>query len=119
MHPCKQVEPVFDMVEVASCFPAWKAVVKTFGPVLYLLHHPSFDNAFLRGMDMVIQVQEPTCLRIPCVPISRNWTLSITVYRGGNIPNSIIKQTIIFDMFIARQITLTSCIVLVTYQNIV
>ena len=86
MHPCKQVEPVFDMVEVASCFPDWKAVVKTFGPALYALHRPSFDNASLRGMYMVIQVQEPTCLRIPGVPINGNWTLSITVYRGGNKP---------------------------------
>ena len=42
-----------------------------------------------------------------------------TLSKNADIPNSIIKQTIIFDMFIARQITLTSCIVLVTYQNIV
>jgi hypothetical protein len=55
VHPCKQVEPVFDMVDAAaSCFPAWKIVIKSFRPVLYVSHRP-FNQAFLkRGMDMVI-----------------------------------------------------------------
>jgi hypothetical protein len=72
VHPCKQVEPVFDMVKVAARFPAWEIVIKAFGPVLDALHRP-FNQAFLqRGMDMVIQVQEPACLRIPSATISRN-----------------------------------------------
>jgi hypothetical protein len=53
MHFYRQVEPIFDMVKVALCLPAWKTVVKALGPVLDVLHRP-FDNAFLkRGMDMV------------------------------------------------------------------
>ena len=53
MHFCKQVEPVFDMVKVALCLPAWKIAVKAPGPVLDALHRP-FNNAGLKGgMDMV------------------------------------------------------------------
>ena len=47
MHYCKQVEPVFDMVKVAPCFPAWKIVIKSFCPVLDVLHGP-FNQAFLK-----------------------------------------------------------------------
>ena len=45
--------------------------------------------------------------------------LSTQIKREMNIPNSIIKQTIIFDMFIARLVTLSICIFLVTYQSII
>jgi hypothetical protein len=70
MHFYRQVEPIFDMVKVALCLPAWKTVVKALGPVLDVLHRP-FDNAFLkRGMDMVFWFQEPAAgLRIPCASI--------------------------------------------------
>ena len=69
VHSYKQVEPIFDMVKAASCFPAWKIVVKPFCPVLDVLHG-SFNQAFLkRGMDMVISMQEPAGLRIPCASV--------------------------------------------------
>jgi len=65
MHFYKQVEPVFDMVKVAFCLPAWKIVIKALGPVLDALHL-SFNNTFLkRRMKMVFQFQKLASLWIP------------------------------------------------------
>ncbi len=70
MHFCKQVEPVFDMAEVAHRFSAWKIVVKSFCPVLDVLYCP-FNNTFLKcGMNMMLQFQEQKGLRIPCASVS-------------------------------------------------
>ena len=50
MHYYKQVEPVFNMVKVAPCLPAWKIVIKSFCPVLNVLHGP-FNQSFSHVMN--------------------------------------------------------------------
>jgi hypothetical protein len=70
MHFYKQVKPVFNMVKVALCLPAWKTAVKPFGPIHDVLPGP-LNQAFLQwGRDVVIQIQEPA-------------------YRGYRVPPSV------------------------------
>ena len=79
MHPCKQVEPVFDMVKAAASFPAWKIVIKPLCPALDVLHCP-FNNAFLkRRVYTVTQVQETACLRIPSATVCGNRMLPMSL----------------------------------------
>jgi hypothetical protein len=64
MHCRKQSEPVFGMAKATSRFPTWKIVIEAFRPVLYVLHY-TFNDAFpIRGMGVVLQIQEPAGLRI-------------------------------------------------------
>lgn len=101
MHFYKQVKPVFNMVKVALCLPAWKTAVKPFGPIHDVLPGPLNQDFLQWGREVVIQIQEPAYqgYRVPpsvetecCLwastrhainlPIATNMVLSLDMISG-------------------------------------
>ena len=56
------------LLTIIIIFLRWKIVIKTFSSIFYVLNCSFYNPFLIRSMKMMFNIQESTCLWIPCSP---------------------------------------------------